>query len=97
MERAYREGRICAFTADGPKGPAETAKPGAVQLATLVGAEWVGAFELTAERCWRLESWDGFVVPKPFSQVRVGWPEHAGVQLSKVQSALEAAVRLAGR
>ncbi len=97
MERAYREGRICAFTADGPKGPAEIAKPGAVQLAALVGADWVGAFELTAERCWRLGSWDGFVVPKPFSRVRVGWPKHARVELGEVQLALGAAVRLAGR
>ena len=96
MERALREGRICAFTADGPKGPALCAKPGAVQLAELGGAAWVGAFELTAERCWRLGSWDGFVIPRPFARVRVGWPAHAAVELGAVQRALEAAVRLAG-
>ena len=95
MERAYAQGRICAFTADGPKGPAEVAKPGAVQLAELAGAEWVGAFALTAERCWRLGSWDGFVIPKPFSRVRVGWPAHAGVEIAAVQQALDGAVRLA--
>ncbi len=96
MERAYSEGRICAFTADGPKGPAEVAKPGAVQLAELTGARWVGAFELAAEDCWRLGSWDRFVIPKPFSRVRVGWPAHAGVELALVQAALDEAVRLAG-
>ena len=95
MERAYAEGRICAFTADGPKGPAERAKPGAVHLAELAGATWVGAFELRAERCWRLGSWDRFVIPKPFSRVRVGWPAHGGAELAAVQAALDAAVRLA--
>ena len=95
MERAFREGRICAFTADGPKGPAMIAKAGPVQLAELGGAAWVGAFELTVERCWRLRSWDGFVIPRPFSRVRVGWPAHAGVELGAVQRALEEAVRLA--
>lgn len=94
MERAFREGRICAFTADGPKGPALVAKAGAVQLATLTEAEWIGAFELQPERCWRLRSWDGFVIPKPFSRVRVGWPAHAEVQLGSVQAALERAMRL---
>ena len=94
MERAYAEGRICAFTADGPKGPAEVAKPGAVHLARLVGADWVGAFELRAERCWRLGSWDGFVLPKPFSRVRVAWPAHAEVTLAEMQAALDAAVHL---
>ncbi len=94
MERAYREGRICAFTADGPKGPALVAKAGAVQLAQLVDARWVGAFELAPERCWRLGSWDGFVIPKPFSRVRVTWPAHAGAELGEVQGALDEAVRM---
>ena len=98
MERAFREERrICAFTADGPKGPALVAKAGAVQLAALCGAEWVGAFELTPARAWRLKSWDGFVVPRPFSRVRVSWPAHAGVELAEVQAALEAAVTMASR
>ena len=95
MERAFREGRICAFTADGPKGPAMVAKPGAVQLAELAGAEWIGAFELTAASCWRLGSWDAFVIPKPFSRVRVGWPAQAVVELAAVQRAIDEAVRLA--
>ena len=95
MERAFSvEERICAFTADGPKGPAEVAKAGAVQLAALCGAGWVGAFELRAERAWRLGSWDGFVVPKPFTRVRVCWPEHAAVELAAVQRALDEAVRM---
>jgi lysophospholipid acyltransferase (LPLAT)-like uncharacterized protein len=94
MERAFCEGRICAFTADGPKGPALVAKPGAVHLAELAGAAWVGAFELAAAACWRLGSWDGFVVPKPFSRVRVTWPTHARVEQGAVQAALDEAVRM---
>ena len=94
MERAYRDRRICAFTADGPKGPALVAKAGGVQLAELVEARWVGAFELAPERCWRLRSWDGFVIPKPFSRVRVTWPAHAEAELGAVQGALDEAVRM---
>jgi lysophospholipid acyltransferase (LPLAT)-like uncharacterized protein len=28
--------------------------------------------------CWRVKSWDRFIIPKPFSKVRViiGQPEH---------------------
>ena len=33
MQRAYLSGHYCAFTADGPRGPAMVAKPGAAQLA----------------------------------------------------------------
>lgn len=35
MAQAYAEGHICAFTADGPRGPAMIAKPGPVHLAQL--------------------------------------------------------------
>ena len=94
MERAYREGRICAFTADGPKGPPLVAKAGAVQLAALVEI-FCGAFELSPERYWRLGSWDGFVLPKPFSRVRVTWPAHTGAELGEVQRALDEAVQMA--
>ncbi len=95
MERAFSaDRRICAFTADGPKGPACVAKAGAVQLAELCGAEWVGAFELQAARAWRLGSWDRFVIPKPFTRVRVCWPAHASVELPAVQRALDEAVRM---
>ena len=95
MAEAYAAGRICAFTADGPKGPWRVAKAGAVQLAELAGAEWVGCFHPEPERAWRLRSWDRFAIPKPFTTVRFGWPEHVRpVELGSVQAAMDAAVRL---
>lgn len=95
MAEAYAAGRICAFTADGPKGPRRVAKGGAVQLAALAGAGWVGCFHPEPERAWRLKSWDRFTIPKPFTKVRFGWPEHVRpVEPGAVQAAMEAAVRL---
>jgi lysophospholipid acyltransferase (LPLAT)-like uncharacterized protein len=38
MQLAYAAGHRCAFTADGPRGPAFVAKPGAAQLANSVPA-----------------------------------------------------------
>lgn len=95
MERAYRDGRKCAVTADGPRGPAMIAKPGAAQLARLVGSN-VGAFYLLPERTWVLRSWDGFLIPKPFSRVVVTWPEHVAADEAAVQAALDRAVAMAG-
>ena len=95
MAEAYGAGRICAFTADGPKGPRRAAKAGTVQLAELARAPWVGCFHPEAERCWRLRSWDRFAVPKPFTTVRFGWPTHqAAPDLPAVQAAMDRAVAL---
>jgi lysophospholipid acyltransferase (LPLAT)-like uncharacterized protein len=94
MAEAYAVGHRCAFTADGPKGPAMQAKPGPAQLAALVGAPWVGAFDALPNRAWTLNTWDRFLIPKPFATVRIGWPAH--VPPAAVQTALDAAVALAG-
>ncbi len=94
MERAYDEGLHCAFTADGPRGPAMVAKPGAAQLAARVGAT-VGTFYVLPERAWELRSWDRFLIPKPFSRVLVTWPKHVAADNAAVQAALDRSVELA--
>jgi lysophospholipid acyltransferase (LPLAT)-like uncharacterized protein len=95
MADAYREGYICAFTADGPRGPAFIAKPGAAQLCELVEAAWTGAFYALPERAWELRSWDRFLIPKPFSRVRMTWPAHVAPSPEAIQAALDESVRMA--
>jgi lysophospholipid acyltransferase (LPLAT)-like uncharacterized protein len=94
MERAFREGRYCAITADGPRGPAMIAKPGVAQLAQLVG-EKVGTFYVLPLRAWQLNSWDRFLIPKPFSRVLVTWPPLAAAEPEAVQAALDRSVEIA--
>ncbi len=96
MAEAYRAGHICAFTPDGPKGPRRVAKAGAVQLAQLTGAGWVGCFHAEPLRAWRLRSWDRLAIPKPFTTVRFGWSAHLhSPDQAAVQKGLEQAVALA--
>lgn len=95
MAQAYRDGHRCAFTADGPRGPSMVAKPGPVQLAQLVGATWIGAYYALPDRAWQLNSWDRFLIPKPFSTVTFSWPAHTPVDQAAIQSALDEAVRMA--
>jgi lysophospholipid acyltransferase (LPLAT)-like uncharacterized protein len=96
METAYRNGHICAFTADGPRGPNMIAKPGVTALANRVGTN-VGAFHLQPQRAWVLPSWDRFLIPKPFSRVAVTWPPHTSdiPTPEATQAALDEAVRMA--
>ena len=95
MAEAYAAGRPCAFTADGPRGPARVAKAGPVQLAELAGATWIGAYHAQPDRAWYLKSWDRFMIPKPFSTVTFGWPSHVRPELELVQKAMDEAVAMA--
>ncbi len=94
MQKAYADGHICAFTPDGPKGPARIAKSGPVQLAELTGASWIGAFHGQPEHAWRLKTWDGFLIPRPFTTVTFGWPAHISPNIHALQASLDEAVRL---
>jgi len=70
LVREARAGRDLALTPDGPQGPSGEFKPGALHVAQLTGLPVV-PLVVGASRGWRLKSWDGFLVPKPFSTVEV--------------------------
>lgn len=65
--RALRGGRDVGFTPDGPRGPRHRAQMGVVQAARMSGAPIVPV-AFSASRRKVLGSWDGFVVPMPFSR-----------------------------
>lgn len=67
MRRDLEQGWTVAFTIDGPKGPRYVAKPGPVLLAKATSAPMV-AFHIAVEKAWILRTWDGCMIPKPFSR-----------------------------
>lgn len=72
LVRAGRAGRPLAVTPDGPRGPRRRADPGAVRAARAAGLPIVPV-AAAAERGWRLQSWDRFLVPAPGTRV---WVAH---------------------
>jgi lysophospholipid acyltransferase (LPLAT)-like uncharacterized protein len=65
---ASREGNVLV-TPDGPRGPVYEVSQGIVFLAQKSGAPIV-PIHIEYTGCWRLKSWDRFVVPKPFATLR---------------------------
>jgi lysophospholipid acyltransferase (LPLAT)-like uncharacterized protein len=70
-------GRDVVLTPDGPRGPVYELGSGVVFLARKSGAA-VLPMNLEYSRCWRVGSWDRFIIPQPFSKVRVliNQPQH---------------------
>jgi lysophospholipid acyltransferase (LPLAT)-like uncharacterized protein len=58
------------ITPDGPRGPVYELGPGIVFLAQKTGAA-VLPINMEYSSCWRVKSWDRFIIPRPFSKVRV--------------------------
>jgi lysophospholipid acyltransferase (LPLAT)-like uncharacterized protein len=72
MHTVIEDGGVAAFTIDGPRGPKYVAKPGPVLLARNTGAP-VMAFYVAVSDGWVLNSWDKFIIPKPFTRAHIRW------------------------
>ena len=67
LARRVRAGLDVAVTPDGPRGPRAQAQPGVIALAEMTGAPLVPV-AFAASPSWRLRSWDGFEIPRPFGR-----------------------------
>jgi len=103
--RELESGHDLAVTVDGPRGPAGVVAPGALVIAQRTRAPMVPTAAATS-RAWRLQSWDRFMIPKPFARVTVTYgvpiriaaetPRDAAHQVEDVRIALDRAVSVAG-
>jgi lysophospholipid acyltransferase (LPLAT)-like uncharacterized protein len=74
MIRIVKEGWDLGITVDGPRGPRQQVKAGVLAVSRKTGA-WVVPVCVAYERAWQLGTWDGMLVPKPFSAVAVQYGE----------------------
>lgn len=70
MKRVVDEGFVLGITPDGPRGPRYALNPGVVKLAQLTAGS-ILPVRVCYSRSWRLKTWDGFMIPKPFSRVEI--------------------------
>lgn len=68
--RLHEEGYHVAIAVDGPRGPCYRAQPGAALLAHKTGVE-VFCLGMEMESAYELRSWDRFILPAPFSRVKI--------------------------
>jgi len=68
MMETLKHSSLAAHILDGPRGPAGIVKPGIIRLAGATGAAIV-PFYTSADRAWYFNSWDRFMLPKPFARV----------------------------
>ena len=95
LVRAGRAGKDLALTPDGPRGPRNEFKPGALAVAQMTGLPII-PLAVSVSSAWKLGSWDEFLVPKPFATVRIGYLSARFVPREASRAELEAlAARIA--
>ncbi len=104
LNRRIERGSDVGFTPDGPRGPRHECKAGVVAVAQQSGAPIV-PMTYSAEKRWQLRSWDGMIIPKPFSRgvvilgepIAVGPSEDQESARRRVQEALNGITEQADR
>jgi lysophospholipid acyltransferase (LPLAT)-like uncharacterized protein len=102
--RCIQTGADVGITPDGPKGPRYECKEGVVALAQKTGVP-IYPVSYSTTRKWQLRSWDGMIIPKPFSRgvliigepILVGSESDTGEARRKVQEALHEITERADR
>ena len=79
--QALKDGYSVMITPDGPKGPRYSMSDGAVALALRSNLPLM-IVNYQADAFWQLNSWDKFVIPKPFTTLNI---YHQVVRLSEMQ------------
>lgn len=74
LVRAARAGRDLGLTPDGPRGPAGEFKPGALAVAQMTGLPII-PLAAGSSSGWHFDSWDRFLVPKPFARIALAYGE----------------------
>lgn len=90
--QALENGRLVIITPDGPRGPAETIKPGVIYAAQKCHSPVI-AMSWHASRCIRLSSWDRFCIPLPFSKITVSFSKPLLFSESDTPETIESALK----
>jgi len=83
-----KKGEIGGMLADGPLGPARVSKIGSIVMARDAEAPLIGIL-WGADRCWLLNTWDRYLIPKPFARVVVYYCEPIRIPRSAKGEELE--------
>lgn len=81
--------RLAGHIVDGPRGPAGEVKAGMIRLAAAANAVIV-PFYVAADRAWYFNSWDRFLLPKPFANVTLQFGDMIKINTSGDKQEFEA-------
>ena len=86
--KAIKQGVDVAITPDGPKGPIYSIADGIILLAQKTNAKIV-CFSSRPSKYWQFNSWDKFIIPKPFGKIDFYTSEPIDISGLEIEEAKE--------
>ncbi|MDY6934466.1 MAG: lysophospholipid acyltransferase family protein [Spirochaetota bacterium] len=88
LKRLLKEGYAVGHIVDGPRGPFGKIKPGLFAMAKHSGMPLLPTI-VSSEKKWTFNSWDNFIIPKPFSKIIVRFDREVYIPKDINQERLE--------
>ncbi|HOC58805.1 MAG: lysophospholipid acyltransferase family protein [Syntrophaceae bacterium] len=88
IRHVQQAGGFAGHILDGPRGPAGVVKAGVISLAHASGAMIVPLYT-SADRAWYFNSWDRFMLPKPFARVTLRFGQMLDLSVGDSADAFE--------
>ena len=81
------------ITPDGPRGPRHKVSEGTINIARISNKK-ILPMALAYKEQWVLNTWDKFIIPKPFNKICIVWGDTIDIEINKIdvpihQEALE--------
>ena len=81
------------ITPDGPRGPRHKVSEGTINIARISNKK-ILPMALAYKEKWVLNTWDKFIIPKPFNKICIVWGDPIDIEINKIdvpiqQEALE--------
>ena len=74
MIKSLKKGISIGISPDGPKGPRHKVSDGILSISRLSNAS-ILPVGIGFKKKWVLNTWDKFIIPKPFNQITIIWGE----------------------
>ena len=85
MMSLFKNNETICITSDGPKGPIHIAKPGSIKIAMESNAIILPVTGI-ASKFWKINSWDNFILPKPFGTIYFKIGKKIDYNINKISS-----------
>jgi hypothetical protein len=88
MIHRLKKAGLAAHVVDGPQGPAGVVKAGVIRMASAADAVLVPLY-VSADNAWYFNSWDTFMLPKPFARVTLRFDDMMAFPVPETKEAFE--------
>ena len=88
MLKSLENGSSVGIALDGPRGPRHQVSEGPIQIARISN-KMILPVVIGFKKKWALNTWDKFIIPKPFNKICIVWGDPLDTIINKIDTSVQ--------